>query len=203
MCGRGGTGRRATLRSLWAKARGSSSLLDRTILSEIDMDFAFGHLLRSMVSCSCRIGPSNNSRLRSSAHVRAMRCLENGRPGGAADAIRFRFFRKRLAELAGRCSCSCSAVESWAGRRAPWRRAPSRFMSAADGLPEGCGGIWPRLTTIHRASGRDGPFICGIRARGSPPLLTGRAHRSRSLRRRSRSARARPCRRGWRPSSTN
>ena len=29
-CGRGGTGRRATLRSLWAKARGSSSLLDRT-----------------------------------------------------------------------------------------------------------------------------------------------------------------------------
>ncbi len=31
MCGRGGIGRRATLRSLWAKARGSSSLLDRTI----------------------------------------------------------------------------------------------------------------------------------------------------------------------------
>src|SRR5688500_3525867 len=31
-CGRGGTGRRATLRSLWAKARGSSSLLDRTSL---------------------------------------------------------------------------------------------------------------------------------------------------------------------------
>ena len=30
-CGRGGTGRRATLRSLWAKARGSSSLLGRTI----------------------------------------------------------------------------------------------------------------------------------------------------------------------------
>ena len=32
MCGRGGTGRRATLRSLWPKGRGSSSLLDRTIL---------------------------------------------------------------------------------------------------------------------------------------------------------------------------
>ncbi len=32
LCGRGGTGRRATLRSLWAKARGSSSLLDRTKL---------------------------------------------------------------------------------------------------------------------------------------------------------------------------
>ncbi len=31
MCGRGGTGRRATLRSLWPKGRGSSSLLDRTI----------------------------------------------------------------------------------------------------------------------------------------------------------------------------
>jgi hypothetical protein len=31
VCGRGGTGRRATLRSLWAKARGSSSLLGRTI----------------------------------------------------------------------------------------------------------------------------------------------------------------------------
>ena len=31
MCGRGGIGRRATLRSLWPKGRGSSSLLDRTI----------------------------------------------------------------------------------------------------------------------------------------------------------------------------
>ena len=30
MCGRGGTGRRAALRSLWPKGRGSSSLLDRT-----------------------------------------------------------------------------------------------------------------------------------------------------------------------------
>ena len=30
MCGRGGTGRRAALRSLWEKSRGSSSLLDRT-----------------------------------------------------------------------------------------------------------------------------------------------------------------------------
>src|SRR6202521_2132408 len=29
-CGRGGTGRRAALRSLWGKLRGSSSLLDRT-----------------------------------------------------------------------------------------------------------------------------------------------------------------------------
>jgi hypothetical protein len=29
-CGHGGIGRRATLRSLWAKARGSSSLLGRT-----------------------------------------------------------------------------------------------------------------------------------------------------------------------------
>ena len=33
MCGRGGTGRRATLRSLWPKGRGSSSLLDRTTQS--------------------------------------------------------------------------------------------------------------------------------------------------------------------------
>ena len=33
MCGRGGTGRRATLRSLWPKGRGSSSLLDRTIIA--------------------------------------------------------------------------------------------------------------------------------------------------------------------------
>ena len=32
ICGRGGTGRRAALRSLWGKTRGSSSLLDRTIL---------------------------------------------------------------------------------------------------------------------------------------------------------------------------
>src|SRR4051794_14464384 len=31
-CGRGGTGRRAALRSLWPKGRGSSSLLDRTNL---------------------------------------------------------------------------------------------------------------------------------------------------------------------------
>ncbi len=30
-CGRGGIGRRAALRSLWGKPRGSSSLLDRTI----------------------------------------------------------------------------------------------------------------------------------------------------------------------------
>ena len=31
-CGRGGIGRRAALRSLWERSRGSSSLLDRTIL---------------------------------------------------------------------------------------------------------------------------------------------------------------------------
>ncbi len=31
LCGRGGTGRRAALRSLWEQSRGSSSLLDRTI----------------------------------------------------------------------------------------------------------------------------------------------------------------------------
>ena len=31
-CGRGGIGRRAALRSLWANPRGSSSLLGRTIL---------------------------------------------------------------------------------------------------------------------------------------------------------------------------
>ena len=30
MCGRGGIGRRAALRSLWGKTRGSSSLLGRT-----------------------------------------------------------------------------------------------------------------------------------------------------------------------------
>jgi hypothetical protein len=30
-CGRGGTGRRAALRALWGRPRGSSSLLDRTI----------------------------------------------------------------------------------------------------------------------------------------------------------------------------
>ena len=32
MRGRGGIGRRAALRALWDKTRGSSSLLDRTIL---------------------------------------------------------------------------------------------------------------------------------------------------------------------------
>ena len=32
-CGRGGIGRRAALRSLWANPRGSSSLLGRTIFS--------------------------------------------------------------------------------------------------------------------------------------------------------------------------
>ena len=31
-CGRGGIGRRAALRSLWDNTRGSSSLLDRTII---------------------------------------------------------------------------------------------------------------------------------------------------------------------------
>lgn len=35
MCGRGGTGRRATLRSLWPKGRGSSSLLDRTTTAPV------------------------------------------------------------------------------------------------------------------------------------------------------------------------
>jgi hypothetical protein len=35
MCGRGGIGRRAALRSLWGNSRGSSSLLDRTIFPEI------------------------------------------------------------------------------------------------------------------------------------------------------------------------
>src|SRR5436190_15705983 len=33
-CGRGGIGRRAALRSLWGKLRGSSSLLDRTITGQ-------------------------------------------------------------------------------------------------------------------------------------------------------------------------
>ena len=37
--GRGGIGRRATLRSLWAKARGSSSLLDRTRQFPSEPDF--------------------------------------------------------------------------------------------------------------------------------------------------------------------
>src|SRR3954454_20866971 len=37
-CGRGGIGRRAALRSLWANPRGSSSLLDRTIPSQGDDD---------------------------------------------------------------------------------------------------------------------------------------------------------------------
>src|SRR5947209_1381683 len=34
-CGRGGTGRRAALRSLWPKGRGSSSLLDRTSMQSL------------------------------------------------------------------------------------------------------------------------------------------------------------------------
>ena len=34
-CGRGGIGRRAALRALWARARGSSSLLDRTIVRTV------------------------------------------------------------------------------------------------------------------------------------------------------------------------
>src|SRR3954452_21701664 len=37
-CGRGGIGRRAALRSLWANPRGSSSLLDRTIPSQGEDD---------------------------------------------------------------------------------------------------------------------------------------------------------------------
>ena len=36
MCGRGGIGRRAALRSLWANPRGSSSLLGRTILPFVE-----------------------------------------------------------------------------------------------------------------------------------------------------------------------
>lgn len=51
-CGRGGTGRRATLRSLWAKARGSSSLLDRTIFPKTDARQARGSMNRAV---SCRV----------------------------------------------------------------------------------------------------------------------------------------------------
>src|SRR5271170_1448275 len=40
-CGRGGIGRRAALRSLWGKLRGSSSLLDRTKLCDTPADFLF------------------------------------------------------------------------------------------------------------------------------------------------------------------
>ena len=48
-CGRGGTGRRAALRSLWEKSRGSSILLDRTILKDFmhfDAPLIPGKLIR-------------------------------------------------------------------------------------------------------------------------------------------------------------
>ncbi len=37
ICGRGGIGIRATLRSLWGKTRGSSNLLDRTSLRSYEL----------------------------------------------------------------------------------------------------------------------------------------------------------------------
>ena len=36
-CGRGGTGRRSALRSLWGRLRGSSILLDRTIVFYVNI----------------------------------------------------------------------------------------------------------------------------------------------------------------------
>ncbi len=50
-CGRGGTGRRATLRSLWANARGSSSLLDRTKQSSKCYNYVFFEII-------CRFPPA-------------------------------------------------------------------------------------------------------------------------------------------------
>ena len=47
-CGRGGIGRRAALRSLWANPRGSSSLLGRTI-------FSSKHLICQRIMCN-RLG---------------------------------------------------------------------------------------------------------------------------------------------------
>src|SRR4051794_23203883 len=46
-CGRGGTGRRAALRSLWPKGRGSSSLLDRTTSCHLE-------IARGTISARCR-----------------------------------------------------------------------------------------------------------------------------------------------------
>ena len=65
-CGRGGTGRRATLRSLWANARGSSSLLDRTKQSLSLTNFYLS---------PCR-------RVKNRAVLRRFTC------GGAASAVR-------------------------------------------------------------------------------------------------------------------
>ena len=57
-CGRGGTGRRAALRSLWPKGRGSSSLLDRTSMqSRAVSGIARLHASKSHRGCAdCRYG---------------------------------------------------------------------------------------------------------------------------------------------------
>ena len=52
VCGRGGTGRRATLRSLWPQGRGSSSLLDRTNFSPYPDDRPVGRRYRRMLDAA-------------------------------------------------------------------------------------------------------------------------------------------------------
>ena len=67
MCGRGGTGRRATLRSLWPKGRGSSSLLDRTIQScgTSKIGSNSGPPRKGAPSCAVRAFPVSNCGQRS------------------------------------------------------------------------------------------------------------------------------------------
>src|SRR3954453_12555975 len=54
-CGRGGTGRRAALRSLWPKGRGSSSLLDRTSIARS------GRMSRQFGRGDVHLGPGLNA----------------------------------------------------------------------------------------------------------------------------------------------
>ena len=59
MCGHGGIGRRATLRSLWAKARGSSSLLGRTkTVSSSSRSTFLKQGRRAALFCGARAHPS-------------------------------------------------------------------------------------------------------------------------------------------------
>src|SRR5207237_10897066 len=51
-CGRGGTGRRAALRSLWPKGRGSSSLLDRTSPAKKSQGVATGSPAAAIRGCN-------------------------------------------------------------------------------------------------------------------------------------------------------
>src|SRR3712207_7334053 len=73
-CGRGGTGRRAALRSLWPKGRGSSSLLDRTSIEHRRVLVA--NRTRTTPACKRSRSEEHTSELQSANISYAVFCLK-------------------------------------------------------------------------------------------------------------------------------